>query len=106
LKRGGGGAAEKLIQEEFSSFTRNKMLLFRLVYCTGEAGGKESFIYLNPGGQDTKLEQVITRFSAVLKIRILRIILVSPSILSITYERSSKPSMFIELKFLILNEFY
>ena len=31
----------------------------RLVYSTGEAGGKESFIYLNPSRQDTKLEQEI-----------------------------------------------
>ena len=31
----------------------------RLVYSTGEAGEKESFKYLNPGRQDTKLEQEI-----------------------------------------------
>ena len=49
--------------EDYLKNTVLKETFERLVYSTGEAGGKESFIYLNPGGQDTKLEQEIRGIS-------------------------------------------
>ncbi len=66
-----GDCAEFLMEilSSLEDYLKNTVLeesFERLVYSTGEAGGKESFIYLNPGGQDTKLEQVITRFSSAL----------------------------------------
>ena len=46
--------------EDYLKKTNLEETFERLLYSTGEAGGKESFIYLNPGGQDTKLEQEIS----------------------------------------------
>ena len=49
--------------EDYLKNTVLKETFERLVYSTGEAGEKEFFIYLNPGGQDTKLEQEIRGIS-------------------------------------------
>ena len=59
-----GDSAEFLMEvlsslEDYLKNTNLEETCDRLLYSTGEAGGKESFIYLNPGGQDTKLEQEI-----------------------------------------------
>ena len=45
---------------DYPNKTNLKETFKRLLYSTGEAGRKESFIYLNPGRQDTKLEQEIS----------------------------------------------
>ena len=59
-----GDSAEFLMEvlsslEDYLKNTNLEETCDRLLYSTGEAGGKESFIYLNSGGQDTKLEQEI-----------------------------------------------
>ena len=46
-------------REDYLKNTNLEETCDRLLYSTGEAGGKKSFICLNPGGQDTKLEQEI-----------------------------------------------
>ena len=60
-----GDSAEFLMEvlsslEDYLKNTNLEETCDRLLYSTGEAGGKESFICLNPGGQDTKLEQEIS----------------------------------------------
>ena len=59
-----GDSAEFLMEvlsslEDYLKNTNLEETCDKLLYSTGEAGGKESFICLNPGGQDTKLEQEI-----------------------------------------------
>ena len=46
--------------EDYLKKTNLEETFERLLYSTGEAGGKEYFMYLNPSGQDTKLEQEIS----------------------------------------------
>ena len=59
-----GDCAEFLMKilSSLEDYLKNTVLeetFERLVYSTGEAGEKESFKYLNPSRQDTKLEQEI-----------------------------------------------
>ena len=55
-----GDSAEFLMEvlsslEDYLKNTNLKETFDRLLYSTGEAGGKESFIYLNPGGQENQI---------------------------------------------------
>ena len=59
-----GDSAEFLMEvlsllEDYLQNTNLEETCAKLLYSTDEAGGKESVIYLNPGGKNTKIEQEI-----------------------------------------------